>query len=455
MFTRLGRYAIEGEIGRGGMGIVYRARDERLGKVVAVKVLLNPSSLTVENRKRFRQEARSAAILNHPSIVAVYDYDEDLGNPFVVCEYVEGQTLDKTIAAGPLSEDRIADIGGQVAAGLAYAHERGILHRDIKPQNIIVSTEGRTKILDFGLAKKMRPDMVGPDDETLDQELVSTVAGTILGTVQYMSPEQVGGETLDGRTDVFSLGAVLYEMATGRNPFLGKSLTSTVGRIMSSDPPQLDADSYGISNELKEVILRALQKKREDRYQSAALLREDLERIGNLHLKRPASPAVRASAAGPAEVKPAAADVAPIIPRPLGRTLLILLQVLYLGIYGAALYYHQDVISRTILAAMPHLGASFVRSFEMARLLAVSLLVSGCCGIPLRLFIMASAGFDDPETGRQFRRLFPLLVVLDEIWALTPLLLVHKWPPGLAVICVVLLAYLPASQRNLVRSVYR
>jgi len=426
------------------MGVVYRACDEKLGKPVAVKMLSDPGSWSAENRSRLRREARSAAILNHPSIVAVYDYDEEEGSPFIVYEFVEGPTLDKAIAAGPLREDKIIDIGVQVAAGLAYAHERGILHRDIKPQNIIVGADGRARILDFGLAKKMGASLVAPDGSSIEADSAATLAGTIVGTVQYMSPEQVAGEALDGRTDIFSLGTVLYEMATGRNPFLGQSLTSTVGKIMSSDPPRLEVESGGVSNELCEIILKTLQKKREDRYASAVLLREDLER-----LKAERSNPIAASVARP-KPRPAAA----VIPRGLARGSLILLQFLYLTIYGFALYFHRDVITRTMLAAMPHLGADFARSVELAKLLSMAILVSGCCGIPVRLYLMVSVAFDDPETGRQFRKLFPFLFLLDEVWALTPLLLVGKWPAGITILCMALLVYLPISHRNLIQSAY-
>jgi serine/threonine protein kinase len=434
---RLGRYAIESEIGRGGMGVVYRALDEKLGKTVAVKMLSDPGTLTAESLGRLRQEARSAAILNHPSIVAVYDYEEAEGHPFIVYEYVEGQTLDRMITSGPLAEEKIIDIGIQVASGLAYAHDRGILHRDIKPQNIIVGADGRVRILDFGLAKRMQLHLVGPDGVSVGgHDSVATLAGTIVGTIQYMSPEQVAGETLDGRTDVFSLGAVLFELATGSNPFLGKSLTSTVGRIMSPDPPAMEGKAV-VSGGLQEVIRNALQKKRENRYQSALLLRDALERA-----KVPAPQM-------PAPQKRESSDAAPVIPRPLARVSLILLQVLYLALYALALIKHMDVVVR-----LAHLSGDFIGKLEWARLAATGLLITGCCGIPVRLFLMVSVWFDDPETGRQFRRLFPFLFLLDELWALTPFLLIGKWPAGVTLICVALLAYLPISHRNLIRNAY-
>ncbi len=452
MPTRLGRYALEGEIGRGGMGVVYRARDEKLGKLVAVKMLSNPEPWPAESRRRLRQEARSAAILNHPSIVAVYDYDEEEGSPFIVYEYVDGRTLDKAIAGGALTEDAIVDIGSQIADGLAYAHERGILHRDIKPQNIILSADGRAKILDFGLAKKMHLSLVAPDGSRLEPDSVATQAGTIVGTVQYMSPEQVAGETLDGRTDIFSLGTVLCEMATGTNPFLGNSLTSTVGRIMSTDPPRLEEGAARITPGLREIILKALQKKRQDRYQSALLLREELNRLrgfGGAYQPSPLSPMPSGSYAEPAQATSGPVGATPIIPRRMARISLILLQILYLALYGVALVKHMDLVVR-----IARLSGDFIGNMQAARWLATGLLITGCCGIPVRLFLMVSAAFDDPETGRQFRKLFPFLFVLDELWALTPLVLVGKWPAGLAVICVVLLAYLPISHRNLVKSAY-
>ncbi len=449
MPTRIGRYAIESEIGRGGMGVVYLARDEKLGKFVALKILTEAGALSPDLRARLRQEARAAAILNHPSIVGVYDYDDEGGAPFIVFEYVEGSTLDKAIAGGPLPEEKIIEIGIQVADGLAYAHERGILHRDIKPQNIIVGPEGRTKILDFGLAKKM-PSLVNSDGFPTDADSVATVAGTIVGTVQYMSPEQVAGESLDGRTDIFSLGTVLFEMATGKNPFLGANLTSTVGKIMASDPPRPHLESCKVSEALTDVILKSLQKKREDRYQSAMLLREDLTRARSVQ--------PRSLAAGPdslrrrrseAVTKTTRLDRPQVIPRQLARTLLMLLQFLYLALYAVALVKHLDVVLR-----LAHLSGDFVGHLEAARKVATALLVTGCCGIPVRLYLLFSVAFDDPETGRQFHKLFPFLFVLDEIWALTPLLLIGKWPAGVAVICVVLLTYLPISHRNLIRNAY-
>jgi len=279
MQNRLGRYAIEAELGKGGMGIVYRARDERLGKIVALKVLSEAHREGPESGQRLRREARAAAILNHPSIVAVYDYDEDNGVPFIAYECVEGKTLDRVIADQKLTAEQMVDIGAQIASGLAYAHERGILHRDIKPQNIMLTEEGQVKILDFGLAKKTGVALLKTDGELLKTTTIETAVGTIVGTVQYMSPEQIAGGELDGRTDVFSLGIMLYEMATGKNPFSGESFASTVGKIMSPEPPAFPVEASTIPAELRQIILTCLRKKREERYVSARVLHQELERL--------------------------------------------------------------------------------------------------------------------------------------------------------------------------------
>ncbi len=441
MPERLGRYIIESEIGKGGMGVVYRARDVRLGKVVALKVLSDPESVSHDARHRLRQEARAAATLNHPAIATAFDYDEQDGVPFIVYEYIEGRGLDRIIAEEKLDPNRIIDIAAQIAGGLAYAHERGILHRDIKPQNVLVTPEGMVKILDFGLAKRTNLALMQADGKLQESTTIETAAGTIVGTVQYMSPEQIAGDVLDARTDIFSLGILIYEMAARKNPFQGQTFGSTIGRIMSLDPPPLSGEGFQIPPELQDIVRKCLEKKREERYPSAKTLRGDLDhlRSGRVPVHSPARPMVTSIS---------------VIPRPTARVSLILLQCLYLGIYAFALYYHKDVFDAVAKGiAYLHYGDIF-SSIPSARLWTSALLITACCGIAVRFYILASAGFDDPETGRQFRKLFPALLVLDEIWALSPLLLVEKWPAGLTVICVCILAYLPFTHRNLIASAY-
>ena len=445
MQTYLGRYTVDAEIGKGGMGIVYRARDGRLGKTVAVKVLSQTSSLSPDSKARFRQEARAAAILNHPSIVNVFDFAEQDGVPFIVYEYVEGTRLDKLIASHNLNEARIVEIGSQIAGGLAYAHERGILHRDIKPQNVIITPEGRAKILDFGLAKKTRLEFVPeiPDSSDTKSENLSfeTARGTIVGTVQYMSPEQIGGEQLDGRSDVFSLGIVLYEMVVGCNPFRGESFASTIGKIVSPQAPSLPVTSMPVSSDLQEIIRKCLQKRREDRYPSAKMLADELERL-------------RASGSGGLKPQPLEQPDVLLIPKTMSRVCMILLQLMYLATYGVALFYLGDFVNAALDLVREYVTSNYAAARDIARWLTTVFIVTACCGIALRLYLVASVGFNDPETGIQFRKLFPFLFVLDEIWALTPLLLYTRWRPGVTILCLVFLAYVPITQRNLIRSAY-
>jgi len=442
MTTYLNRYTVDSQIGQGGQGIVYRAQDSRLGKMVALKVLKQAASLSSDSKARFRQEARAAAILSHPSIASVSDYAEEDGTPVIVYELVEGTRLDNLIAEGRLTEQKVIEIGGQVAGALAYAHERGILHRDIKPQNIMVTAEGTAKILDFGLAKKSKLEFAPEAEQTVTENpSLETARGTIVGTVHYMSPEQIGGEKLDGRTDIFSLGIVLYEMVTGSNPFRGESFASTIGKIMAPDTPVIQSATMPVSHELQEIIRKCLQKKRDDRYPGAKVLADDLDR-----LRTPSRAQPRPLPVTPPEVQ--------VIPARLGRVLAILLQVMYLAIYGVALFYLSELVNSAFSLVREYVTADWMKARTIARGLTTLFMVTGIWGIAIRLYLLASFGFNDPETGRQFRKLFPFLFVVDEIWALAPLLLYSKWRPGVTLLCVATLAYVPMSQRNLIKSAY-
>jgi len=439
MPSRLGSYDIIDEVGRGGMGVVYRARDEKLGRIVAVKVLSDTSTRGEDSRKRLRLEARAAAILSHPSIVTVFGYDEEEGNPFIVYEYVEGKTLDRIMAERRMREAEVIDIGCQVADGLAYAHERGILHRDIKPQNIIVTEEGRVKILDFGLAKRTSPALIMANGNTVQSSIIATAAGTIIGTLHYMAPEQIASEELDGRADIFALGVVLYELVSGLNPFKGENFASTAGRIMAPETPDLPAECSGVSAQLRAVILRCLQKKRDARYPSARALREDLEKAR--------------SESKASSIKERTQDIRPahaVIPRAIARISLVLLQLVYFTMYALTLLNPLTVLGKVTIA----LGSRFSHPAAVGMGITAALLASGCCGIAVRLYLLACFAFDHPETGRQFRRMFPLLFLLDEAWALTPLLMAGRWPEGVALGCVAVLVYIPITHLNLIRSAY-
>ncbi|MEO8349148.1 MAG: serine/threonine-protein kinase, partial [Acidobacteriota bacterium] len=237
--TRLGPYEITAPLGAGGMGEVYRAKDPRLGRDVAIKVLPASFSNDADRLRRFEQEARAAGLLNHPNITAVFDIGSHEGAPYVVSELLEGETLRAALAGGRLSARKAIDYSLQIAHGLAAAHEKGIVHRDLKPENVFVTKDGRVKILDFGLAKLTH------QEEGNQATSVPTTAGTepgvVLGTLGYMAPEQVRGRQADARSDIFSFGAILYEMLSGKRAFHGDSAADTMSAILREDPPDLSA----------------------------------------------------------------------------------------------------------------------------------------------------------------------------------------------------------------------
>src|SRR5712691_6228115 len=232
--TRLGPYEIIAPLDAGGMGEVYRARDPRIGRDVATKVLPASFSQGRDRLRRFEQEARAAGALNHPTLLTVYDVGEQNGTPYLVSELLEGETLRTRLLGGPLSPRRAIDYAIQIARGLAVAHGRGIVHRDIKPENIFITKDGRVKILDFGLAKLRLPNEGGSQAPTRAHH---TEPGAVMGTVGYMSPEQIRGEEVDQRSDIFSLGAVLYEALAGRAPFKRDSSPETMTAILKEEPP--------------------------------------------------------------------------------------------------------------------------------------------------------------------------------------------------------------------------
>ncbi|HET7698709.1 MAG TPA: protein kinase [Vicinamibacterales bacterium] len=270
--TRLGRYEIVGWIGAGGMGEVYRARDARLGREVALK-LIAAASADPSRLRRFEQEARAAAAIAHPSILAVYDVAVDDSVPYIVSELLEGESLRARLRNGALPLRKAIDVARNVAEGLAAAHDKGIVHRDIKPDNIFITADGRVKILDFGIAKLNAPG----DELRATGRPTETGVGAIVGTAGYMSPEQIRGESVDARSDIFSLGAVLYEMVAGRAPFSRDTAADTMAAILNAEPPELDQGS--VPPGIARAIARCLEKTRESRYQSARDLAFGLEML--------------------------------------------------------------------------------------------------------------------------------------------------------------------------------
>jgi hypothetical protein len=280
--TMFGPYEILSPLGAGGMGEVYRARDTRLGRDVAIKVLPANLSHDPDRIYRFEQEARAAGALNHPNVCAIYDVGSHDGAPYVVMELLEGETLRDRISSGSVPLRKALEYASHIAHGLAAAHEKGIVHRDLKPANVFVTKDGRVKVLDFGLAKLTRPEAVGGSGETTATVAV-TEEGVRLGTVGYMAPEQVRGERADHRADVFALGAILYELLTGKRAFHGATYVETLSAILNHEPPPLAA-ALGIGRTLpaglEPVVRRCLEKSPDERFQSASDLAFQLHTIG-------------------------------------------------------------------------------------------------------------------------------------------------------------------------------
>jgi serine/threonine protein kinase len=263
---KLASYEVLEKLGEGGMGEVWRACDQRLNRMVAIKML--PSALAVDPglRARFEQEARALGALNHPNIVTIYDVgQDDEGRAYMVSELVEGESLRAVLNRGPLPPRRAVEFAGQIAEGMAAAHALGIIHRDLKPENVMVAKSGQVKLLDFGLAKQKSQ---AADGRTATLEL--SQPGTILGTAGYMSPEQVRAEPVDARSDIFSFGCVLYEMVAGRRAFRATSAVETMHAILSAEPADFEGDAARLPPALSTIVRRCLEKSPEQRFQSAA-----------------------------------------------------------------------------------------------------------------------------------------------------------------------------------------
>jgi serine/threonine protein kinase len=301
---RLGPYEIVGRVGVGGMGEVYRANDTRLGRHVAVKVLPARALDSADARARFEREARAIAALNHPNICTLFDVGTDESRPYVVMELLSGASLHEVLAAGPLPPGVLVDHAIALADALHAAHSRRIVHRDLKPANVFVTEHGTVKILDFGLARADRD--VAWDGSTIDTAV--TAPGVTLGTPSYMSPEQLRGDPVDARSDLFSLGLLLYEMATGRRAFTGRTFAEVSAAILSATPPPPASVRADLPPAFGAIILKAIEKDRDLRYQSAADLRADLKRLRREENRGASPPTVTPSA--PSSSPPSGSDAA-------------------------------------------------------------------------------------------------------------------------------------------------
>ena len=267
--TTIAQYTIVSKIGEGGMGEVYRARDAKLGRDVAIKVLPAALSENADRLNRFEQEAQAAGALNHPNILSIYHIGTHDGAPYIVSELLEGETLRERMAGGALPQRKAIDYALQIAKGLAAAHEKGIVHRDIKPDNVFITDDGRVKILDFGLAKLTGTSDGAQSQTEVPTRKVNTDPGTVMGTMGYMSPEQLKGQAVDHRSDIFSFGAILYEMLSGKRAFRGDSMAETMSAILREDPPDLSETNKTVSPALERVVRHCLEKNPAERFHSA------------------------------------------------------------------------------------------------------------------------------------------------------------------------------------------
>lgn len=278
---KIGPYTVVSQVGAGGMGEVYRARDPRLQRDVAIKMLPAAFSSDHDRLRRFAQEARAAAALNHPNILAIFDIGEEQSAPYVVSELLEGETLRNRLRSGALGTRKAIDYSLQILRGLAAAHEKGIIHRDLKPENLFVTADGRIKILDFGLAKLTQPE-IAKDSAEAPTLQATTDPGFVMGTLGYMSPEQVRGKFADARSDIFSFGAVLYEMLSGKRAFHGETAADTMSAILKEDPPDLSETGRNVPPGLDRIVNHCLEKSPAQRFQSASDVAFNLESLSDI-----------------------------------------------------------------------------------------------------------------------------------------------------------------------------
>ncbi|HET6890833.1 MAG TPA: serine/threonine-protein kinase, partial [Pyrinomonadaceae bacterium] len=302
-------YRIDSLIGKGGMGEVYLAHDTRLGRQIALKLLLPELTLHTKGVRRFQQEARAASALNHPNILTIHEIGQTDDVHFIATEFVEGVTLREHMKSRRLGLPEVLDVGVQIATALSAAHTAGIAHRDIKPENVMIRRDGLVKILDFGLAKLLEPPAHVSEPEAPTRVMMNTTPGVLMGTVSYMSPEQARGIEVDGRTDIWSLGVMLYEMIGCRLPFEGSTMSHIIVSILEHEPEPLAKLSPGIPVELQRIVSRCLQKDANERYQTISDMLAELQSVKEdlyFEARLRASAATGVSGSAPAPVMPVA-----------------------------------------------------------------------------------------------------------------------------------------------------
>jgi serine/threonine protein kinase len=415
------RYEILQELGRGGMGIVFKAMDRETSELVALKVL-RPEVLEDKlMMERFKNELRIARKITHKNVCRIYEFTHIQQGPCIAMEYVEGETIRSLLnRIGVFSLRSALDITRQICSGLREAHAQGVAHRDLKPENLMMDRYGQIKIMDFGIAR------------IFSGHSATTFAG-IVGTPAYMAPEQVENRTVDQRADIYSCGLIVYEMVTGREVFKADTpLAVAYKQVHEAAPPPRSVDP-AIPEKVETLILQCIEKEPERRFQTVVELEKALAELG---YERPTNPDLS---------KPIAAashHTTFIMARKKARLLMMAIQIMYLSIYSAALYHIESV------------GAILEKNFEVVATTAVpDVIVLAMWGIATRVYLMSALTFDHPDLPKKFRWLFPILWLLDSIWAASPLLLLEQMKLGLTLVSVALLAYIPFSQKTLMENV--
>jgi len=420
------RYELLSEVGRGGMGIVYRARDRETDEVVAIKVLRPEIAQDSSMMGRFKNELRLARKITHKNVCRIYDFHRTESSAYITMELIEGESLRQMLnVGGAMPLERGIDLARQICAALREAESQGVVHRDLKPENVMLDQSGTIKIMDFGVARSVNTG--------------STLTGAVLGTPAYMAPEQAEGKRVDHRADIYALGLVMYEMFTGIAAFAADTPVAIALKQIREMPVRPRKLEPSLPPALEKTILKCLEKSPGQRFQAVDELDAALATVlpvGGVIENPPVETPQFFLTAGPQEL--------PSTPRHLVRTLLSLIQMLYLVFYLLALWkLHR--LEYVVSQLLP--GGGWM--------LVALIVVAAVAGMAVRLYLLTALAFDYRGLGEDFHRMFLLFLVVDELWALSPLLVAYKIGMGLAIAATVALAFLPFSQRTLMRMGYK